>query len=295
VSVSPDEARVAAGLRDVRSACVAASGGVDSSLVLALAARALGPDAVVAVTALAPVMVPGEPEAARVLAATLGVAHVEVEVALMDEPGFVANPRDRCYLCKGMVLDAVRAVAAERGCEVVLDGANQDDLGDERPGMRAAAERGVRHPLLEAGLGKREIRRLARALGLAVWDAPSQACLASRVPYGDRITLETLARLGAAERALRELGYRRCRVRAHGDTARVEVPLEDVGRAAGDDREVIARRLRALGFIYVALDLDGLRAGSMNEAPTVAGAGASADGPSPAGAGPPPGAADVVA
>jgi len=295
VSVSPDEARVAAGLRDVRSACVAASGGVDSSLVLALAARTLGPDAVVAVTALAPVMVPGEPEAARALAATLGVAHVEVEVALMDEPGFVANPRDRCYLCKGMVLDAVRAVAVERGCEVVLDGANQDDLGDERPGMRAAAERGVRHPLLEAGLGKREVRRLARALGVAVWDAPSQACLASRIPYGDRITLETLARIGAAERALRELGYRRCRVRTHGDIARVEVPLEDVGRAAGDDREAIARRLRALGFTYVALDLDGLRAGSMNEAPAVADAGASADGPSPADAGPPPGAADVVA
>jgi len=295
VSVSPDEARVAAGLRDVRSACVAASGGVDSSLVLALAARTLGPDAVVAVTALAPVMVPGEPEAARALAATLGVAHVEVEVALMDEPGFVANPRDRCYLCKGMVLDAVRAVAVERGCEVVLDGANQDDLGDERPGMRAAAERGVRHPLLEAGLGKREVRRLARALGVAVWDAPSQACLASRIPYGDRITLETLARIGAAERALRELGYRRCRVRTHGDIARVEVPLEDVGRAAGDDREAIARRLRALGFTYVALDLDGLRAGSMNEAPAVAEVGASADGPFPADAGPPPGAADVVA
>lgn len=295
MSVSPDEARVAAGLRDVRSACVAASGGVDSSLVLALAARTLGPDAVVAVTALAPVMVPGEPEAARALAATLGVAHVEVEVALMDEPGFVANPRDRCYLCKGMVLDAVRAVAVERGCEVVLDGANQDDLGDERPGMRAAAERGVRHPLLEAGLGKREVRRLARALGVAVWDAPSQACLASRIPYGDRITLETLARIGAAERALRELGYRRCRVRTHGDIARVEVPLEDVGRAAGDDREAIARRLRALGFTYVALDLDGLRAGSMNEAPAVAEVGASADGPFPADAGPPPGAADVVA
>ena len=286
---------MAAGLRDVRSACVAASGGVDSSLVLALAARTLGPDAVVAVTALAPVMVPGEPEAARALAATLGVAHVEVEVALMDEPGFVANPRDRCYLCKGMVLDAVRAVAVERGCEVVLDGANQDDLGDERPGMRAAAERGVRHPLLEAGLGKREVRRLARALGVAVWDAPSQACLASRIPYGDRITLETLARIGAAERALRELGYRRCRVRTHGDIARVEVPLEDVGRAAGDDREAIARRLRTLGFTYVALDLDGLRAGSMNEAPAVAEVGASADGPFPADAGPPPGAADVVA
>jgi len=263
------EARVAAGLRDLRSACVAVSGGVDSSLVLALAMRTLGADAVIAVTALAPVMLPGEGEAARSLAAALGVAHVEVAVPLMDEPRFVANPRERCYVCKGMVLDAVRRVAAERGCEAVLDGANRDDLGDERPGMRAAAERGVRHPLLEAGLGKREVRWLARALGLAVWDAPSQACLASRLPYGEHITAEKLGRIADGERILHELGFGRCRVRSYGDLARIEVPLEDVGRAAGAARDAIARRLRALGFTYVTLDLDGLRTGSMNEAPDV--------------------------
>jgi len=263
------EARVAAGLRDARSACVAVSGGVDSSLVLALAARTLGADAVVAVTAVAPVMLPGEGEAARGLAAALGVAHVEVAVPLMDEPRYVANPRQRCYVCKGMVLDAVGGVAAERGCETVLDGANLDDLGDERPGIRAAAERGVRHPLLEAGLGKREVRRLARALELTVCDAPSQACLASRIPYGERITVEKLDRIADAERTLRGLGFGRCRVRAHGDVARIEVPLEDVERAAGADRAALARRLRALGFTYVTLDLDGLRTGSMNEASDV--------------------------
>ncbi len=214
----------------------------------------------------------------------------------MDEPRFVANPRDRCYLCKGMVLDAVRAVAVERGCEVVLDGANRDDLGDERPGMRAAAERGVRHPLLEAGLGKREVRRLARALGLAVWDAPSQACLASRIPYGDRITLETLRahrRRGAGAAHSSGTVAVACAHTATSPASRCR------SRTSGARPAPIAQRSRAacapLGFIYVALDLDGLRTGSMNEAPAVAGAGASAAGPAPAGAGPPPGAADVVA
>jgi pyridinium-3,5-biscarboxylic acid mononucleotide sulfurtransferase len=260
------EARVAAGLREARSACVAVSGGVDSSLVLAVAARALGGDHVVAVTATAPVMIAGEAEAAAALAGRLGVPHVLVEVPVMDEPRFVANPRERCYVCKGMVLDAVRRVAVARGCDAVFDGANRDDLGDERPGMRAAAERGVRHPLLEAGLGKREVRALARALGLEAWDAPSQACLASRVPYGTPLTDGVLRRVAAAERALRQLGYARCRVRAHGDVARVELPPDEAARAAGTDAGEIARRVRAAGFTYVALDLDGLRSGSMNEA-----------------------------
>jgi uncharacterized protein len=264
------EARVAAVFGDASSACVALSGGVDSSLVLTLAVRALGRTSVVAVTALAPVMIEKEVEAAGRVAAELGVAHVDVAVPLMDEARFTANPRHRCYVCKGMVLDAVARVAAERGCDIVVDGANRDDLGDERPGMRAAAERGVRHPLLEAGLGKREVRRLARALGLSVWGAPSQACLASRIPYGDEITLDVLRRVATGEEALHELGYPLCRVRAHGDVARVELPLQDSARAAGVDRAAIVRRLRAAGFTYVTLDLDGLRTGSMNEAATPA-------------------------
>jgi len=278
------EGRVAARLRDARSACVAVSGGVDSSLVLALAVRTLGPGAVVAVTAAAPVMVPGEGEAARLLALRLGAVHVEVAVPLMDEARFVANPRDRCYVCKAMVLDAVRRVAAERGCAVVLDGANLDDLDDERPGMRAADERGVRHPLLEAGLTKRDVRRLARAVGLAAWDAPAQACLASRIPYGERISEAALRRVAEAEQAMRELGFRTCRVRAHGAVARVEVPRDEIGRAGGAAREEIARRLRALGFTYVTVDLDGLRSGSMNELPEAG----------PCGACPPPDVPGVV-
>ncbi len=261
------EGRVAARLGDVASACVALSGGVDSSIVFAVAARALGPDRVVAVTVVAPVMIGDEVLAAQALAAELGVAHVAVEVPLMDDPDFVANSRERCYTCKAMVLDAVARVADERGMAVVLDGANRDDLGDERPGMRAAAERGVRHPLIEAGLGKAEARRLARGLGLGVWDAPAQACLASRIPFGERISEEALRRIGAAEKALRELGFGACRVRAHGPLARVEVPVDEIGRAAGAERGEIARRLRALGFTWVTLDLVGLRTGSMNEAP----------------------------
>jgi pyridinium-3,5-biscarboxylic acid mononucleotide sulfurtransferase len=281
------EARVAAGLRDVRSACVAVSGGVDSSVVLAVAARALGRERVVAVTATAPVMIEEEVAAARELAARLGVAHVAVDVPLMDEPAFVANPRERCYVCKSLVLIAVGAIAAERGCEAVLDGANRDDLGDDRPGMRAAAEHGVRHPLLEAGLGKSEVRELARELSLEVSDAPSQACLASRIPYGEPITDEVLRRIAAAERALRRLGYARCRVRAHGDVARVELPVEDAARAAGPDRVELVRGVRAAGFTYVTLDLDGLRTGSMNE---VLRGGDVSHGA----AGAPPGGADVV-
>jgi len=164
-------------------------------------------------------------------------------------------------------------VAAETGCAALVDGANVDDLGDHRPGMTAAAEAGVVHPLIRAGVDKAEVRRLARELGLPTWDAPQQACLASRIPYGDAISAEKLRTVAAAEAVLRELGFKECRVRHHGTVARVEVSAGELGRAAGAARAEIAGRLRALGFTYVTLDLDGLRSGSMNEAPP---AGASA-------------------
>ena len=177
-----------------------------------------------------------------------------------------------------------RAVARERGCAALVDGANADDLSDHRPGMRAAAERGVAHPLLDAGVGKAQVRRLARRLGLAAWDAPQQACLASRFPYGEPIDEDKLRRVAAAETALHELGFRQCRVRYHGAVARVEVEVGEIGRAAGAARE-IARRLRALGFSYVALDLEGFRSGSLNEAPEDLGdaLAAGADGDAPVG------------
>ena len=263
-------ARLEAELAQLSSACVAFSGGVDSSLVLAVAARVLGPARVVAFTAVSETYLPEELQAARDLAAGLGVRHVVVETHEFDDPDFTGNPRERCYYCKRELVAEMTRVAAAQGCDALLDGANLDDLGDHRPGMRATAEAGVAHPLLAAGLGKDEVRRLSRALKLVTWDAPQQACLASRIPYGETITVEKLRTVAAAERALRELGFRQCRVRHHGSVARVEVESGDLERAFAA-RGAIARRLRALGFTYVALDLDGFRSGSMNEAPSVEG------------------------
>jgi uncharacterized protein len=259
--------RLEAELAQLGSACVAFSGGVDSSLVLAAAVRALGADNVLAYTAVSATYLPEELDVARGLAAELGVRHVVVETHEFDEPSFTGNPRERCYFCKRELVAGMRRVAAEHGCAALLDGANLDDLGDHRPGMRASAEGGVSHPLLEAGIGKAAVRRLARALGLSTWDAPQQACLASRIPYGEPITVEKLTAVAEAERVLRELGFRQCRVRHHGAVARVEVEADDIARAAGPAREEIARRLRALGFTWVTLDLDGFRSGSMNEVP----------------------------
>lgn len=249
------------------SACVSFSGGVDSSLVLAAAVEALGPAQVVAFTAVSPTYLPEELDVARRVAGDLGVAHVVAETHEFDDDAFTSNPRDRCYRCKRELVAEMRRVAVEAGCAALVDGANLDDLGDHRPGMRAAAEAGVLHPLLEAGIGKEQVRRLARRLRLPTWDAPQQACLASRIPYGEPITTEKLAMVAAAEAALRELGFRECRVRHHDAIARVEVGAADLERAAGADREEIVRRLKALGFTYVALDLAGFRSGSMNEAP----------------------------
>jgi uncharacterized protein len=259
--------RLEAELAQLGSACVAFSGGVDSSLVLAAAVRALGADNVLAYTAVSATYLPEELDVARGLATELGVCHVVVETHEFDEPSFTGNPRERCYFCKRELVAGMRRVAAEHGCAALVDGANLDDLGDHRPGMRASAEGGVSHPLLEAGIGKAAVRRLARALGLSTWDAPQQACLASRIPYGEPITVEKLTAVAEAERVLRELGFRQCRVRHHGAVARVEVEADDIARAAGPAREEIARRLRALGFTWVTLDLDGFRSGSMNEVP----------------------------
>jgi len=245
--------------------CVAFSGGVDSSLALAAAARALGAENVVAFTAVSPTYLDEELEVARSVAAQLGVRHAVVSTHEFDDPRFVANSRERCYYCKAALLDEMARVAAQHGCAALADGANADDVHDHRPGMRAAAERGVLHPLMEAGIGKQDVRRLARELGLTVWDAPQQACLASRIPYGEPITPDKLAAVAAAEAGLRELGFRQCRVRHHGVVGRVEIESDELGRAL-DQREEIARRVRAAGFIYAALDLDGFRSGSMNEA-----------------------------
>jgi uncharacterized protein len=256
--------RVRAQFVGVPAAVVAFSGGVDSSLVLAVAARELGTGRVVAATATSPTYLDEELAAAAGVAASLGVEHLVLGTHEFDDPRFVENSRDRCYFCKAGLLDELAAVAAERGA-VVVDGANADDAGDHRPGMRAAAERGVLQPLLAAGVTKAEVRRLARELGLPTWDAPQQACLASRVPYGEPITPDKLAAVAAAEKALHELGFRQCRARHHGDVARLEIEGDQLERAF-ELRAEIARRVHEAGFTYVTLDLEGFRTGSMNEA-----------------------------
>jgi uncharacterized protein len=252
-------------LAPLGSVAVAFSGGVDSSVVLAAATAVLGSHNVVAVTAASETYLDEELSAARALALRLGVRHEVIATSELSDECFAANPPDRCYHCKAHLVEAFALVARRHGCASLLDGANRDDLGDHRPGMRAATERGVRHPLLEAGLGKADVRALARALGLPTWNRPANACLASRIPYGEPITAEKLRMIGAAEAGLRGLGLTVCRVRYHGTVARVEVEREQIPRAAGELRERIVEVVRAAGFAYVALDLEGFRSGSMNE------------------------------
>ena len=248
------------------SALIAFSGGVDSSLLLHVARECLG-DRCVAVTAAGPAHPEREREAAVALAERIGAEHVVIDVDQLALPGFRENGPDRCYDCKRELLVRLRGLAEERGLKSVAEGTHADDTGDHRPGMRAVEELGVRSPLKEAGLGKDDIRLISRALGLATWDAPSRACLASRIPYGQTITAENLRQVDRAEALLESMGFRQCRVRHHGQVARVEVPARDLRRLLDDAvRETIVGKLKCFGFTYVALDLEGYRSGAMNEA-----------------------------
>jgi uncharacterized protein len=257
---------LSAALAPLGSVCVAFSGGADSTLLLTAAAQVLGVDHVLAFTAVSETYRQEELDAATALAVELGLSHTIVRTTELDDECFTSNPRRRCYFCKKELVARMRAVADEAGMAVLADGANRDDLGDERPGLEAAAEAGVRHPLIDAGLDKAAVRALSRALGLPTWDKPQQACLASRIPYGSAITRDKLRQIAAAEDVLRELGFRQGRVRHHGVIARVEVEPADIGGASGAARAALAPRLHELGFTYVTLDLDGFRSGSMNEA-----------------------------
>lgn len=259
---------LAAVLTPLDRLCVAFSGGVDSSLLLAVAARTLGADRVLAFTAVSETYRDDELAGARAFALDLGVPHVVAHTGELADENFAGNSRRRCYYCKRELLGAMRVAATAAGISLLVDGANRDDLGDERPGLEAAAEAGVRHPLIEAGLDKVAVRELSRALGLPTWDKPQQACLASRVPYGSPITAQKLRQIAAGEDVLRDLGFASCRLRHHGDVARIEVDVADIERASGVTRETLTRRLHELGFTYVTLDLDGFRSGSMNEAPS---------------------------
>ncbi len=245
------------------SVLVACSGGVDSVLLAAVAANVLGNNAVAA-TAVSPSLASGELEDAREAALATGIRHIEVPTDEIENPAYAANAPDRCFHCKDTAYGTFTALAAREGIAVVVDGTNADDSGDYRPGRRAAREHGVRSPLAEAGMTKNEIREWARELGLAVWDKPAAACLSSRVPYGSPVTLEKLTRIDKAESALKQLGFRQCRVRDHGTVARVEIESALLPHLI-EMRQAVVDAVKNAGFSYVSLDLEGFRSGSMNE------------------------------
>ncbi len=245
------------------SALVAFSGGVDSSLALAVATRALSKERVLAVTSNNETYLPSELGLAEAFVRFLGVEHLVVNTRELDDPNYASNPANRCYFCKNTLYSNLKALAREKGYACVVDGANKDDEGDYRPGRRAAKELDVVSPLAVASLGKAEVRELARYLELPTWDKPALACLSSRFPYGQEITSEKLAQVARAEEFLRRRGYEQVRVRHHGEIARLEVGPAELERAFGE-REGISAELKAAGFLYVTLDLAGYKSGSLN-------------------------------
>jgi uncharacterized protein len=256
--------RLVGHLEALGSAVVAFSGGTDSTLVAWAAQRALG-DRALAVTALSESLSTADAESTRALARRIGVAHEEISYSELAIPGYAENGPDRCYLCKGELFRRLAELARGREYSTVVDGTNADDTSDYRPGRRAAEELAVRSPLVELGWSKTGVREALKELDLPVWDKPSSPCLSSRVPYGDPITREKLEQIGRAEAALRELGFRELRVRHHGSTARIELPKAEMARVLADGlADEIVRRVRAVGFAFVALDLEGLRSGSLN-------------------------------
>lgn len=262
--LSADLGRLAEVLRTHERLHVAFSGGADSAFLAYMALDTLGPDRAVAVTAVSPSLAAAELADGRALTASWGLRHVEVHTDEMEQAAYRRNDGDRCYWCKDALMRAMAPLAEAEGAVVAL-GVNLDDLGDHRPGQRAAAESGAVFPLVEAGFTKAMVREASRQLGLRTWDKPAAACLASRLPYGTTVSVEVLGRVERAEASLRRLGFAELRVRHYGDTARIEVPLDDLPRIL-DHRDEVVSAVRRAGYGYVTVDLEGLRSGNLNAA-----------------------------